>query len=401
MLAQEGRRGPDLVASDPLRYGLEREALPTLRFEDKIRRLFAGYRRPPIRSGRGRLRDARITASARSSPGLRHWFVVASYRFWSSSRDALDVRGDVPDVPEGVRHPAAVVAVFAVLNRHQLRRPGRDGALEHRVYVLHIEENVHRRAAGRSRAAHADVGRLVGEHDRRVADHDLRVTDPPVRVRPAKDLRSPERLLVELDGLRCALDGHVRRHGVEPLRDGVDLATHTSPFLAYAIKRKASLRTGRLVPIPEPHRQEVDFAGLVLATLSSRRWAQKLPRYHPAPTEALRPTSADLTGVPGPRGCRARLRTHATRRPDWRRDRRTPARRAPDARLSPRTGPLCGGPSRRACPRGHLRAVWGESSSHSGGGPPGCRPRSCSRSRRALGPAPGPRPPDRTGTTGS
>ena len=45
--------------------------------------------------------------------------------------DALHVRGDVPDVSEGVRHPAAAVAVFAVLDRHQLRRPCRDGPLEY------------------------------------------------------------------------------------------------------------------------------------------------------------------------------------------------------------------------------------------------------------------------------
>src|SRR5215211_6682875 len=42
---------------------------------------------------------------------------------------------------------------------------------------------------------------FIGEHDRRVTDHDLRVPDAPVRVRPAKNLRRPERLLVELDGV--------------------------------------------------------------------------------------------------------------------------------------------------------------------------------------------------------
>src|SRR5919112_5010339 len=115
--------------------------------------------------------------------------------------DALDVRADVPDVPEGVRPPAAAVAVFAVLYRHQLRRPSLDRPLEHRVRVLHVEEHVYWRAAQRLRAGHAEIGRLIGEHDRRVADHDLRVPDAPVRVRPAKNLRRPERLLVELDGV--------------------------------------------------------------------------------------------------------------------------------------------------------------------------------------------------------
>jgi hypothetical protein len=156
-----------------------------------------------------------------------------SYRFVTARSASVVPRARCPrrawrctDVTEWIGNPAAAVAVCAVLDRHQLGRPGLDRALERRVHVLNVEEHVHRRAAQRSWTVHAEVGGLVGEHDRRVADHDLRVTHSPIQVRPAKDLLRPERLLVAFDRLIRAPNRYVWRHGVKPLRNGVDLATH-------------------------------------------------------------------------------------------------------------------------------------------------------------------------------
>ncbi len=97
---------------------------------------------------------------------------------------------------------------------------GGEGLSEQGVHVLDVEEQRDCGAAQGLRAARAHLGELVGQHDRRVADLDLSVADAAVRRGHAHQLGRAKRLLVEIEGLRGALDDQVRRQGVIAVGDG-------------------------------------------------------------------------------------------------------------------------------------------------------------------------------------
>src|SRR5205085_1051267 len=92
-------------------------------------------------------------------------------------RNVLDVRGDVPDVPERVFHATSAVAVELILDGSRQLRACLHCSIDQRIYVLDVDEETDWRAAERLRAARTNLRVLVCEHDVRIADLDLGVTD--------------------------------------------------------------------------------------------------------------------------------------------------------------------------------------------------------------------------------
>jgi hypothetical protein len=123
-------------------------------------------------------------------------------------------------IPIGDRSRAIAVELV-------LHRPLERGARGHRarddgIDIRHVHVQVHGAAAHRERAAKIHVGKLIREHHARVADLQLRVTDATVRLRQPHGLRGAERVLVEVNGRRRALDAQVRDDHVVSIWDGRD-----------------------------------------------------------------------------------------------------------------------------------------------------------------------------------
>ena len=97
-------------------------------------------------------------------------------------RNVLDVRGDVPDVPERVFDAARAVAVELIRDGSRQLCACLYSLIDQRIYVLDVDEETDWRAAERLRAARTNLRVLVREHDVRIADLDLGVPDTPALV---------------------------------------------------------------------------------------------------------------------------------------------------------------------------------------------------------------------------
>src|SRR6185295_1727663 len=78
------------------------------------------------------------------------------------------------------------------------------------------------------RAPAPHLGELVGQHDHGAADHELGVADLAVGTTHAHALGGAQDLLVEVDGLRGAVDDEIRGDDRVTVRDGLDLVAHIS-----------------------------------------------------------------------------------------------------------------------------------------------------------------------------
>src|SRR5207237_37490 len=126
---------------------------------------------------------------------------------------------DEPDVTERMLDLTRAIAVELVLDRSHDLGARRHRARNQRVDVVDVEMELHRRAADRRRREDAEVGILVGEHDRRAGDLELGVADSSARLREPHGLLRAERLPVELDRAGRVLAAEVRaqvRHGFLP-----------------------------------------------------------------------------------------------------------------------------------------------------------------------------------------
>ena len=122
------------------------------------------------------------------------------------------MRSERPHVAERIDERARAVAVELVGHRPLLFRTRRERLRENPVDVGHVDHEADRRAAARLRTV-VGIG-LVGEHHGRIADLHFGVRDLAVGAREAEQFLRVERLLVERDRFRGAVDDEVGRDGV-------------------------------------------------------------------------------------------------------------------------------------------------------------------------------------------
>src|SRR5205823_14622457 len=80
-------------------------------------------------------------------------------------RNVLDVRGDVPDVPERVFDAARAVAVELIRDGSRQLCACLYSLIDQRIYVLDVDEETDWRTAERLRAARTNLRVLVRKHD--------------------------------------------------------------------------------------------------------------------------------------------------------------------------------------------------------------------------------------------
>ncbi len=125
----------------------------------------------------------------------------------------LAAGGDGPGETGRIDHHARAVAVELILHRPQQGGAGLDGRMHHRVAVVHVEQQLDRRAAKGGRPERAEVGILVGDHHHGVADRELGVADLPRRLDQPVALLGAERADIEGEGRGGVLRDEVRGDG--------------------------------------------------------------------------------------------------------------------------------------------------------------------------------------------
>src|SRR5215467_10188004 len=177
-------------------------------------------------------------------------------------RHILLVRGNGPDVAERIDKCPGAIAVELILDLLLHRGTGSDGLREARVDVRDIEQQAHRRAADRLRAAVTHLRHLVGEHHHAVADLDLGVTNRVVLTGEAHDFLGSECLLVIIERTRSTLDDEIgsyaRVAGRNGLNHGIDsVAVTQAPQIPHFAPSLSRGRAGELGP-DQPDRDALD-----------------------------------------------------------------------------------------------------------------------------------------------
>ena len=180
------------------------------------RRQGRGAERLRGRLDRHRRHDRRHQVALAARGGLRR--ALLHLLGW----DVLDVRGDVPHVPEGILEASRAIAVELVLQRLPLGGARVERLPEDAVDVLDVDVYRDGCAACRLGTDGSHLGMFVSEHHDRIADLELGMADFSARPAHSHALLRAEHRAVELDRVACAVTDQVWGHPRVTLRNRFD-----------------------------------------------------------------------------------------------------------------------------------------------------------------------------------